>query len=72
MSNTLPMRVTGSPNLIISEDTGYDEYWGPMTYIRVDGVGEHEQDDHGLVLWLCGTYPPALLERIAMAINGSK
>ena len=70
MSNALPMIVTGAPNLRIEEDLEYNEYWGQMTYIRVYGVGEHKQDDNGLVLWLCGRYAPALLERIALAING--
>lgn len=70
MANALPMIITGAPNLRIEEDLAPNEYYGPMTYIRVDGSGEHRQDENGLVLWLNGTYSPDLLARIATAING--
>lgn len=72
MSSSLPIVVTGSPNLRIEEDLEPEEYFGPMTYIRVEGTGEAKQDDNGLILWLNGRYHPELLVKIAMAINGRK
>ena len=70
MSNSLPMRISGSPCISIEEDLEPNEYYGHMTYIRVEGVGEHKEDKNGLVLWLCGTYSPDLLERIALTLIG--
>ena len=69
MSNTLPMRISGSPCLRIEHSRDDVSYYGPMTAIRVEGIGEHFEDPDGLVLMLVGKYPPALLERIALAVN---
>lgn len=70
MSNSLPLIITGTPNLRIEESNHRVEYWGPMTYIRVMGVGEDQEDPTGIILKLCGKYSPELLTKIAMAING--
>lgn len=72
MASSLPLVVTGAPNLRIEESRDDCEYYGPMTFIRVDGVGEHQEDPEGLYLQLCGRYNPEMLERVALALNGRR
>ena len=68
MANNLPIRISGSPSLRIEKSKDDISYYGPMTAIRIEGVGEHFEDPNGLVLMLAGEYPIALLECIAMVI----
>lgn len=72
MSNTLPIRISGAPCIRIERSSDDVSYYGPMTAIRVEGVGEHFEDPNGLLLMIVGEYSTELLEHVAMALIGRR